>query len=47
MEGAGGKSFESPLGRVDLQDWKDDITIRDKDSWNGTQFYEAKNGEYH
>ena len=28
MEGAGGKSFESPLSRVDLQDWKDDIKIR-------------------
>ena len=28
MEGAGGKSFDSPLSRVDLQDWKDDIKIR-------------------
>ena len=28
MEGAGGKSLDSPLCRVDLPDWKDDIKIR-------------------
>ena len=44
MRGAGVESFELPISRVGLQDWKDD-KIREKDSWNSTQFNKTQNSE--
>ena len=42
MGGSGEESFEYPLIQVYLQNRQDNITIRDKNSWNEAKFNEAK-----